>query len=83
MSSAISLRSMRRQRELKRGTVGCVYRGPQPATMGFYDRTADRESHIHAAGFGGEKGVEGLFRIKIFVEEECACGVIDKSGDFR
>jgi hypothetical protein len=29
----------------------------------FDDRTADRESHAHAAGFGGEKGVEQLVRV--------------------
>ena len=28
---------VRRQGELKRGTVRCVCRGPQPATVGFYD----------------------------------------------
>jgi hypothetical protein len=28
--------------------------------MGFYDRTADRESHAHAAGFGGEERVEQM-----------------------
>jgi hypothetical protein len=47
-----------RQGELKRGTVGYACRGPQPATVGFNDRTADRESHDHAAGFNGEEGVE-------------------------
>jgi DNA invertase Pin-like site-specific DNA recombinase len=26
--------------------------------VSFDDRTADRESHAHAAGFGGEKGVK-------------------------
>src|SRR6202140_5126605 len=52
-----------RQGELKRGTVGYVCRGPQPATVGFDDRTADREPHTHAAGFGGEEGVEQPVRI--------------------
>src|ERR1700689_3058162 len=47
-----------RQGELKCGTVGYVCRGPQPAAMGFHDRTANRESHTHAAGFGGEEGIE-------------------------
>ncbi len=43
--------------ELKRG-AGVGFRGRQPAIVGFHDRTADRESHAHAAGFGGEEGVE-------------------------
>src|ERR1700722_16733239 len=30
-----------RQRELKRGTVGYICRGPEAATMGLHDRTAD------------------------------------------
>src|SRR5271156_5105045 len=52
-----------RQGELKRGTVGYVCRGPKPATVAFHDRTADRESHPHAAGFGGEEGIEQPVRI--------------------
>src|SRR6201992_2470436 len=52
-----------REGELKRGTVGYICRGPQPTTVGFDDRTADRESHTHAAGFGGEEGVEKLVRM--------------------
>jgi hypothetical protein len=31
--------------------------------MSFDDRTADRESHAHAAGFGGEERVEQLVRV--------------------
>src|ERR1700680_2007021 len=60
LTGATSRRSIcvHRQGELKRGPVGCVCRGPQPATVGFHNRTADRESHAHAAGFGGEEGVE-------------------------
>src|SRR6202022_4673837 len=60
LTGANSRRSgcLHRQGELKRGAVGYVCRGPQPATMGFHDRTADRESHTHAAGFGGEEGGE-------------------------
>src|SRR5882672_12119974 len=63
---AISRRSVcvHRQGELKRGTVGYVCRGPQPATVSFNDRTADREPHAHAAGFGGEEGVEQPVRIR-------------------
>lgn len=33
--------SIHRQRELKRGTEGYVWSDPQPATVGFDDRTAD------------------------------------------
>src|SRR5260370_37712873 len=53
---AISRRSVcvHRQGELKRGTVGYVCRGPQPATVSFDDRAAERESHAHATGFSGE-----------------------------
>src|SRR6266850_7654289 len=60
LTDATSRRSVcvRRQGELKRGTVGYVCRGPQPAAVSFDDRTANRESHTHAAGFGGEEGVE-------------------------
>jgi hypothetical protein len=52
-----------RQGELKRGTMGYSCRGPQPATVSFHDRAADRKSHPHAAGFGGEEGVEQPVRI--------------------
>src|ERR1700694_944883 len=55
--------SIHRQGELKRSTVGHTCRGPQPATVGFHDRTADRKPHTHAAGFGGEEGVEQPIRI--------------------
>src|SRR5260370_6822901 len=65
IKGATSGRSVRvhRQDELKRGTVGYVCRSPQPATVGFNDRTADREPHTHAAGFGGEEGIEQPVRI--------------------
>lgn len=39
----------RRKGELKRGTVGRVVRGRDSASVSFDDRTADRESHTHAA----------------------------------
>src|SRR5260370_33034010 len=65
LTGATSRRSIcvHRQGELKRGPLGCVCRGPQPATVGFHNRTADRESHAHAAGFGGEEGVEQPVRV--------------------
>src|SRR6516165_12175605 len=50
--------SIHRQRELKRCAEGYVWSDPQPATVGFDDRTADWESHTHAAGFCGEEGLE-------------------------
>src|ERR1700683_4821827 len=52
-----------RQGELKRGTVGNVCGGPKPATVAIHDRTADRESHTHTAGFGSEEGVEQPVRV--------------------
>src|ERR1700682_1154399 len=60
LTRATSRRSVcvHRQRELKHGAVGHGCRGPQPAAMGLHDRAADRKSHTHAAGFGGEEGVE-------------------------
>jgi hypothetical protein len=65
VSGATSRRSVsvHRQGELKRGTVGHICRGPEAATMGLHDRTADGEPHTHAAGFGGEEGGEQPIRI--------------------
>src|ERR1700688_152149 len=51
------------QGKLKRGAMGYVCRGPQPALVGFDDRTADREAHTHPAGFGGEEGSEQPIRV--------------------
>src|ERR1700726_4139821 len=53
----------RRQGKLKSRTVGCVCRGPEPAVVGFDDRTADRQAHTHAVGFGGEKSGEQPIRV--------------------
>src|SRR6266403_5291028 len=60
LTGAISRGSVcvNRQGELKRGAVGYVCRGPQLATVSFHDRTADREPHTHATGFGGVESVE-------------------------
>jgi len=44
------------QGELQRGTMGTLP-WPTAAIVGFHDRTADRESHTHAAGFGGEEAL--------------------------
>src|SRR3984893_16525413 len=49
---------MQGQNELKchAGALFAVSRQSSPVS--FHDRTTDRESHTHAAGFGGEEGVE-------------------------
>src|SRR5437879_8154551 len=50
-------------RKLKQSTPRLAGGRPQPAPVGIDDRPADRESHTHAAGFGGEEGVEQPVRI--------------------
>src|SRR4029450_1901009 len=40
-----------------RTLIGC---GPQPTAVALHDGTADRESHAHAAGFGGVKRLKDL-----------------------
>src|ERR1700730_1949710 len=50
--------STRRQSELKRSARGCVGRGAQPATVGFDDRAANRQSHAQTAGLCREEGGE-------------------------
>ena len=45
-------------RKLKKSTPRLAPGRPQPSAVGFDDRTADRESHSHTAGFSGEEGVE-------------------------
>src|ERR1700730_5002828 len=54
---------MQRQDELKRRTAPLVAGNRQPSLVSFHDRTANRESHAHAAGFGGEEGAEHAVRI--------------------
>src|ERR1700675_2456932 len=44
--------------ELKRRTGPLVAGSRQTSPVGFHDRTADRESHTHTAGLGGEKGLK-------------------------
>src|ERR1700686_799179 len=51
-----------RKGELKRGTVGYVCRGPQPATVGFNDRTADRQPQPQTARLRRVEGVEDVNR---------------------
>src|ERR1700686_2605542 len=54
---------MQGQNELKchPGALFAVSRQSSPVS--FHDRTADRESHTPAAGFGGEEGVEQWVRV--------------------
>src|SRR2546426_3967272 len=51
-------RSPSRQGELHGGARAGRASGPYLAPVRFDDRTADRESHAHAAGLGGVEGVE-------------------------
>src|SRR5260370_18478063 len=51
------------QTELKGRARPGVRRGPQPSAVSFDDRTADRQTHTHAARLGGEEGVEHPVRI--------------------
>ena len=54
---------MQWQSELKgRARPGIISRR-HPSSMRLYDRTADRQSHAHAAGFGCEEGVEQPVRV--------------------
>jgi hypothetical protein len=49
---------MRRQGKVKCRPVKYIWLDPYPPTVSCDDRTADREPHAHATGFGGEEGVE-------------------------
>src|SRR2546427_13198048 len=51
-------RSPSRQGELHGGARAGSASGPYLSPVRFDDRTADRESHAHAAGLGGVEGVE-------------------------
>ena len=55
-----------RQREPKDSAVGLVRGGPYPSPVSFDDRTADRESHAHAAGLGRVECVERRSRLSGF-----------------
>ena len=43
---------------MKDGALGFVRGNPQPAIMGFNDRTADRQTHSHAVRFRSEQWIE-------------------------
>src|SRR2546430_15331991 len=44
--------------ELERRARAGVARGPQTASVGLDDRSADREAHAHSTGLGGEERIE-------------------------
>src|ERR1700681_1154289 len=54
---------MRGQDEVERCTAPLIAPSGQSSPVSFHDRAADRESHAHAAPFGGEEGVEQPVRI--------------------
>lgn len=52
-----------RQGELKYGTARFLRLCPQPASMGLYDRPADRQAHSNAIGFGSVKRLESALAV--------------------
>src|SRR5215471_20955029 len=44
------------------GTVREIRGHPKPTVMGLNDRTADRQSHAHSAGFGCKQRIEDSIR---------------------
>ena len=54
--------TVRWERELKRRTGPGIVGSPHSSSMGSDDGAADREPHTHAAGLGGEEGIEHLVR---------------------
>jgi hypothetical protein len=51
-------RTVGEQHKLEDGALGFVRRNPQPAIMGFDDRTADRQTHPHTVRFCREQRIE-------------------------
>src|SRR5271156_2635746 len=49
---------MQRQNELDSGPVSYIGHSPDATPVKFDDRTADGESHAHAAGFGSVESIE-------------------------
>src|SRR5215469_714497 len=49
---------MNRQHELKDGALGRICRGPEPPSVSFDDRTADRQPHTQPFGLGRMEGFE-------------------------
>src|ERR1700692_4132279 len=60
--SAISI-AYTRQTELKISALVNVGCSPDSASMCFYDRTADGQSHANSAGLGGEKWLKKLIQL--------------------
>src|SRR4029077_20212631 len=54
---------VQRQHELKRRAALLIAEYRQASRMRLHDRAADRESHAHAAGFGGEERHEDVLAI--------------------
>jgi len=57
------------QDKLKYRATGSVRGKPQPTFVGLDDRTADRQPHPHAIGFGREERVE--YPIDILRTDSC------------
>jgi MFS family permease len=49
---------LQRQNELDGGPMSYIGHSPDASPVKFDDRTADRESHAHATGFGGVESIE-------------------------
>src|SRR5262249_39027988 len=67
-----------RHKKPQDGTMGRCGRCRQGAAVGFDDRAADRQSHAHAVGFGGEECVEDA--VDILRADPCP-RVFDRYGD--
>src|ERR1700730_3231602 len=52
-----------RQRDVKNGSMRRSVRCPKSTAMRLYNRTANRQSHPHASGFGREECVEDAVHI--------------------
>src|ERR1700730_2617186 len=63
-------RAVGTQHELKDGALGVVRGNPQPAIMGLNDRTADRQTHPHAARFCSEQRME--YVLEVLRADSCA-----------
>ena len=53
-----------RQGELEVGTAGSARGRPQFASVGFDDRTANREPHSQSIGFGGVESIKYAFHVR-------------------
>ena len=55
-----------------------VGRSPDSASMCFYDRTADGQSHADSAGLGGEKWLKKLIQL---VGGDSLAGITNRNND--